>query len=153
MLDQLWCYMLKKGNVYRHKNKLWIYVGFKFSVDYKGIKSENFVQYLFIPANKTKITQRDTVHYQRGVYKFMKYDRAATALFGRAENDLQLTKVLTGKYDYDPYTELRMGTPIAWNSNYDITHIWKFTKGNIKYVDIDSVVIARDSMCATPDQN
>lgn len=148
--------MLKKGNVYRHKNKLWIYVGFKFSTEYKGVKSDNFVQYIFIPANKTNITQRDTAHYQRNIYKYMKHDKAATALFGKAQDDEQLTKILTGRYHYDLYAELGnqiFGPPIAWNSKYDITQFWKFNKGNTKYVDTDSTVIVWDSLCATPDKD
>ncbi len=85
--------MLKKGNVYTYKNKLWIFVGRTFSGYSKDIKTDNFVQYTFIPANKNKLTGRDIQHFKRDIYKYMKHEPTASVLYGKIITDEQLLDI------------------------------------------------------------
>ena len=137
--------MLKKGNVYQYKNKLWVYAGFVFTGD-----KNSFTHYRFYPANKEKLTQRDVSSFKRDVFKHMKLDQTATVLYGRPENDEQLNNILTGKYFKEENKWQRAGTSIAMNVKYDLKHIATIFKKGLDVHGYHDCVVVWDSMCATP---
>lgn len=137
--------MLKKGNVYRYKDKLWVYAGFIFTND-----KNCFVHHRFFRANKPELEPRDVFTFRRDVFKHMVLEPTATVLYGRKENDEQMTDILTGKFFQQQPKWRRAGTSIAMNINYDITHIYKTCKKNTWFnYDFYAGIIVRSGLRST----